>query len=482
MPELINRNFIEKVSKMNEQISSDIAVIGGGPGGYAAAILAARMGANVVLIEKNKLGGTCLNAGCIPTKALLKCTDVYASAADASAYGVTYGPVSFDFKKIMSYKNRVVTQLVGGVTHLVKANKIKFISGEGKLMNSNTILVKAEDGSQEVHAQNIILATGAKEVVIPGFEPDGEKILNSTQMLSLNELPNNLVIIGGGVIGVEFASIFTRLGVKVTIIELTDRLIPLEDEELSENIRKFLEKQGVCIYTQTLAQGIVKQSSGEICVQVKLPDGDLQLVEFDKLLVCVGRKALLSDVGVMEIGVRMRNGHIETDEQMRTNIPGLYAIGDVTLSEQLAHVAYMEARTAVFNIMGKTCNADYSAIPHCIYTNPEIASVGLSESKARELHGSVKIARFPFAGNGKALIEGHNEGFVKLIINEESEQIMGAAIIGPKATELITELTLAVQKKMTVMDLLNTVHAHPTLSEALGESALAAVGLNLHSI
>ena len=467
---------------MNEQISSDLFVIGGGPGGYAAAILAARMGANVVLIEKNKLGGTCLNEGCIPTKALLKCADVYASADVVIQYGVTYGPASFDFKKIISYKNRVVNQLVGGVSYLVKANKIKLISGEGKLIDSKTVLVETEQGSIQVNAQNIILATGAKEVVIRGFEPDGEKILNSTQMLSLQELPQNLVIIGGGVIGVEFASIFARLGVKVNIIELTDRLIPQEDEELSKNLRRSLEKDGIRIYTNSLAHSVVKQANRNLCVQVKLQDGTLQDVECDKLLVCVGRKALLHEVGVRELGVNMKNGRIETDAQMRTNLSGIYAIGDVTLSEQLAHVAYMEARTAVYNIMGKHCSADYSAIPHCIYTNPEIASVGLTEANAKELYESVKVARFPFASNGKALIEGHSEGFVKLIIDEKFETILGAAIMGHKATELITELTLVVQKKMTVMDLVNTVHAHPTLSEALSEAALAAVGLNLHSI
>ena len=467
---------------MNEQISSDLVVIGGGPGGYAAAILAARMKANVVLIEKNKLGGTCLNEGCIPTKALLKCADVFASADVATQYGVTYGPASFDFKKIISYKNRVVNQLVGGVSYLVKANKIKLISGEGKLIDSKTVLVETEQGSIQVNAQNVILATGAKEVVIPGFEPDGEKILNSTQMLSLQELPQNLAIIGGGVIGVEFASIFSRLGVKVSIIELTDRLIPQEDEELSNNLRKSIEKDGIRIYTNSLAHSVFKQANEKLCVQVKLQDGTLQDVECDKLLVCVGRKALLHEVGVRELGVNMKNGRIETDAQMRTNLPGIYAIGDVTLSEQLAHVAYMEARTAVYNIMGKHCSADYSAIPHCIYTNPEIASVGLTEANAKELYESVKVVRFPFASNGKALIEGHSEGFVKLIIDEKFETILGAAIMGPKATELITELTLAVQKKLTVMDLVNTVHAHPTLSEALGEAALAAVGLNLHSM
>lgn len=467
---------------MNEQISTDLIVIGGGPGGYTAAILASRMGANVILVEKNKLGGICLNEGCIPTKALLKCADVYTFADNAVQYGVAYSQASFDFKKIMSYKNRIVNQLVGGVSYLVKGNKIKLIEGKGKLINSKTVSVKTEEGPITINAKNIILATGAKEVIIHGFEPDGEKILNSSQILSLRELPRDLAVIGGGVIGVEVASIFARLGVKVTIIELTDRLIPLEDEEISKNLRRSLEKSGICIYTNSFAQNVVKQSDGNLSVKVKHKDGTLQDLECDKLLICVGRKALIDEVGVAGLGINIKNGRIETDAQMRTSTPNIYAIGDITLSEQLAHIAYMEARIAVFNIMGKPCNADYSAIPHCIYTNPEIASVGMTEAKAREIYKSVKVARFPFVGNGKALIEGQSEGFVKLIINNESEIILGASIIGPKATELITELTLVIQKKMTVMDLVNIVHAHPTLSEVLGETALAALGLNLHSM
>lgn len=461
---------------------TDITIIGGGPGGYAAAIWAARMGAGVTLIEKNKLGGTCLNAGCIPTKALLKCAEVYASAAAAAQYGVEYGPASFDFKKMMLFKNRVVTQLVGGVGQLVKANKVNLISGEGKLTGPHTVLAKTDQGTVEVRAQNVILATGASEMTVPGFEPDGAQILNSTQMLSLQELPGKLAVIGGGVIGVEFASLFARLGVQVTIIELTDRLIPLEDEELSKNLKRFLEKQGITVHTGSRAQKVEKLMNGQLLLHFKQPDDSLQAIECDKLLVCVGRKALLQDVGILELGVQTKNGRIETDAHMRTSLPDLYAIGDVTPSEQLAHVAYLEARTAVSNIMGKPCSVDYSAIPHCIYTNPELAGVGLTEAKARQLYNGVKVARFPFAGNGKALIEGHSEGFVKLVLNRDTEEILGAAIIGPKATELIAELTLAVRKKMQVTDLVNTVHAHPTLSEALGEAALAAMGRNLHSM
>ncbi len=460
----------------------NVAVLGGGPGGYVAAILAARLGAKVILIEKNKLGGTCLNAGCIPTKALLKCAAVHAGVASAGRYGVEYESVYFDFRKMMEFKNRVVDQLVGGVNQLIKANKIDLIIGEGRIINRQNILVKTPAGNEKINAQNIIVATGAQEVTIPGFEPDGDQVLNSTQILSLQELPRRLTIIGGGVIGVEFASLFNSLGVEVTILELTDRLIPTEDEEISQVLQGFLEKKGVKIQLNILAQSVEKQAEGNLLVRAKPPDGSLQGVNCDKLLVSVGRKACFQNTGLIELGVRIKEDRIVTDEHMQTNISGIYAVGDITLSEQLAHVAYMEARTAVFNIKGETCNADYTAIPHCIYTSPEVAGVGLSEQKARELYGDVKAARFPFYGNGKAIIDGHNEGFVKIVFRDDSQEIVGASIIGTKATELITGVTLAVQKKMKVMDIVNTVYAHPTLSEALGETALAAAGLNLHSV
>lgn len=465
---------------MTVDITTDITVIGGGPGGYAAAITAARLKAEVTLIEKDKLGGTCLNVGCIPTKALLKCAEVYSSIHKASAYGIESSQTRLDFAKAMQFKEQVVTRLVGGVSHLVKANKINLIKGEAKLIDPHTISVKTVQGEVSVKSKHIILATGATEITIPGFEPDGEHILNSTQMLSIKELPKKLAIIGGGVIGVEFASLFSRLGVEVTIVELTPRLIPLEDEELSNALKQVLEANKIKILLNTSAQNYNIQGE-TLNLQVKGPEGAINTITCDKILVCVGRKANIQDVGVNELEIPINKGRIITDSRMKTKVDSIYAIGDLTCSEQLAHVAYQEARTAVLNIMGSPCKADYTAIPHCIYSSPEIASVGLTETAAREKYINIGVARFPFYGNGKALIEGYTEGFVKLIFTAE-EQLIGASIIGPKATELIAELTLAVGKQMNIKDIANTVHAHPTLSEAVQEAGLSAMGLNLHSM
>lgn len=461
---------------------ADITVIGGGPGGYAAAITGARLGARVTLIEKKKLGGTCLNEGCIPTKALLKCADIYATCRKAEVYGLELGQASFNLQKAMAFKNQAVEQLTGGVGHLVRANKIDFIQGEGRILDPHTVAVTGHPGVRAVKTQNIIIATGSGHVELPGLEADGISILNSSQMLEYQELPRKLAIIGGGVIGVEFASIFSRLGVQVSIIELTPRLIPTEEEEVSLALRQALTKNGVDIHLEARARGLKTRGPGDLLLQVELKDGTVLDVECSQVLVCVGRKALIQEVGALEAGVRVEQGRIVTDKQMKTDVEGIYAIGDVTGSEQLAHVAYYEARTAVQNIMGTPAEANYLAMPHCIYAAPEVATVGYTEQAARERYARVKTAKFPFYGNGKALIEGATEGFVKLVSDGDGGRILGAAIIGPKATELIAEYTLAVNLGLKVKDIVNTVHAHPTLSEALHEAGLAALGLNLHSI
>lgn len=467
---------------MSKEQIYDVAIIGGGPGGYSAAITAARLGASVVLIEKNKLGGTCLNEGCIPTKALLKCAEVYASASKAGMYGVELGQGRLDFKKAMQFKSQVVSQLVGGVGHLVKAGKIMLFAGEGRIIGPHIIAVKTEQGIQELQTKNIIIATGAREAVIPGFEADGFNILNSSQMLSTRELPRKLAIIGGGVIGVEFASIFSRMGVEVTIVELTPRLIPAEDEEVSRALKQSLAKNGIDIYLEAKAKNLKQKGPGELVLNVALKEGIEKEIECGQVLVCVGREANLEGIGIREFGIKTDKGRIVTDLHMQTSVKGVYAVGDVTAGEQLAHAAYYEARTAVFNIMGQPKEITYSAIPHCIYSSPEVATVGLPEQTAKERYPKLTVSRFPFYGNGKALIEGNTEGFVKLLSDGESGRILGAAIIGPKATELIAEYTLAVNMGLATVDLVNTVHAHPTLSEALHEAALAAMGWNLHSL
>lgn len=467
------------MDRINE---SHITVIGGGPGGYAAAITAARMGAQVTLIEKARLGGTCLNEGCIPTKALLKCADSYVSARKASIYGLDINQMSYNHQQAIRFKNQVVNQLVGGVQGLVKANKINLIQGEAKIKEPRAITITTASDILTLKTRNTIIATGAKEIEIPGFKINGIDILNSSQMLECKDLPQKLAIIGGGVIGVEFASIFCRLGVPVTIVELTPRLIPTEDEEISKVLKQILEKNGTEVLLEAKTKEIVKRDSNDLLLQVELNDGNIKDIDCSHILVCVGRRAVIQEVGAREVGIQIEKGRITTDRKMRTNVEGIYAIGDITTSEQLAHVAYYEARVAVQNIMGIPCDVDYTAIPHCIYSAPEIATVGLTEKAANEQYSQVKIAKFSFHGNGKALIEGSAEGFVKLVIEKATGRILGAAIIGPKATELIAEYALAVNLGLKVTDIVNTVHAHPTLSEALHEAGLTAIGLNLHSI
>jgi len=468
---------------MSEKNVVDIAVLGGGPGGYAAALTASRLKASVTLVECETLGGTCLNVGCIPTKALNRCAQVYQETMKGSMYGVHADNVRLDFQKVMKFKNQVVNQLTGGVQYLLKANKVNILKGKGRLISNSSILVTRDDGStEEVMAKNIIIATGSREIEIPGFLIDGTNVISSTHALALPELPKRLAIIGGGVIGVEFASIFSRMGVEVSIVELSPSLIPTEDQETRETLKWSLEGNGIKIYTNCMAQSYEKHElDSSMSLKVKQQDGSYVDIDCDKILVCVGRKASIRDIGFLELGGDIKKGRIVTDNSMKTNLDGVYAVGDVTMSEQLAHVAYQEARTAVLNIVGKACEIDYTAVPHCIYSSPEIGSVGMNEQAAREICSNAAVARFSFQGNGKALIEGQGDGYIKVIYNKEDGRILGGSIVGPKATELIAQLTLAVNNKLTVMDVVRTIHAHPTVSEAVGEACLAAVGLNLHS-
>lgn len=462
-------------------IRKKITVIGGGPGGYAAAILGARLNADVTLIEKKKLGGTCLNAGCIPTKAFKQCADVLSTIKSSSMYGVNVDNVQFEFSKAAQFKDKVVNQLVTGVTHLVKANKINSINGLAKIVDNTTVEVKTSYNIETIKPDYIIIATGTNEIEIPGFKTNGENILNSTQILSLTKLPKSLLIVGGGVIGVEFASILNKLGVDIKVVELTDRIIPLEDKEISYNLRNHLEKNGVEIYTESKAKSY-KEIDNSLLVSLEKKDNTIEEVICEKILVCVGRKTSFAGLNIEALGINTERNRIVTNECMQTNIDTIYAIGDVTLSDQLAHVAYAEAKVAVQSIMGQNFKIDYSAVPHCIYSSPEIATVGLSEDNARLEYKDIKVTKFPFAGNGKALIGGNYDGFIKVISCNKTGNLLGFAIIGPKATELIAEPTLAINKNMTINDIVNTIHAHPTLSEVIGEVCLSAEGLNLHSI
>ncbi|HML31829.1 dihydrolipoyl dehydrogenase [Sporomusa sphaeroides] len=460
----------------------NVVIIGGGPGGYGAALYSAQLGMNVTLIEKNYLGGTCLNVGCIPTKAFVQASKVYDQTLNSRFYGIHVdGQVTIDFKKTANFKKKIVTQLRNGVGYLLKKAKVNVISGTGKMLDPNTVQVTCKDGVQELQADEIIIATGSSEIDIPGFEPDGIRVLNSTQMLDIDKLPESVAIIGGGVIGVEFASIFKKFGKAVTIIELSPSLIPTEDAQIGESLKESLVAQGINVLTGAQAKKVINKTADNITLEIQASDGSNQQLTVEQVLVCVGRKANLSDIGLEELGIVYNKKFIETNEKMQTNIPNIYAIGDVTKSPQLAHVAYYEAKVAVLNIAGKEAKAEYHAIPGCIFSHPEVARVGMTEKEARENVTNLSIKTESFAGNGKAMIEKENEGYVKMLFDNDNGRIVGVSIIGPKATELIAEPTLAVTLKLPVEELANTINAHPSLSEIIGEAAGAAIGLGLHS-
>ncbi len=465
-------------------MSKKVVVIGGGPGGYAAAIDLAHLGMDVTLIEKKKIGGTCLNVGCIPTKCFVQAAHAYTDIKKAKAYGVSVeGDVVVDFGKTAKFKNKIVKQLTGGVAYLVQAAGCRIIEGTGRMLDAHTVEAVLADGTVEkIEADDIVLATGSREMTIPGFETDGISVLNSTDMLDIKELPESITIIGGGVIGMEFASIFNAFGKKVTIVELTPRILPLEDEDISAALLEAMRAKGVEIFTSTKANRIIERSDSSVTLEIIPEDGEARTVTSEKLLVCIGRRANMEDIGLDELGIEYNRKFIETNEQMQTNVPNIYAIGDITKSPQLAHVAYHEAMVAAMTIAGKEASADYHAIPGCIYSSPECARVGMTEKDARDAYGDIQVVVEDFSGNGKAKIEQEAEGFVKLVIDKSTGRAVGCSIIGPKATELIAEPSLAVFANMTVEEVAKNINAHPSLSEMIGETFLAAIGMNLHSM
>ena len=464
-------------------MSQSVIVIGGGPAGYAAAIYCAQLGSQVTLVEQAKLGGTCLYAGCIPTKVFVQAANLYSQLNGMKSYGISInGEVNVDFSKTAKMKNRIVKQLTQGVGYLVKKAGVEVINGYGRLKDAHTVEISIGGSSSERTADYIILACGSSEVVIPGLEPDGVSILNSTQMLDITALPESLCIIGGGVIGVEFATILSRFGRKVTIVEMTPTILPLEDEEVSAGLTEILRSNGVEVLTSTSASGIVSKDETGATLALKDAEGNVTEKRFEKVLVCVGRKPNLTSIGLDEVGIEYNRKFIETNNKMQTNVPNIFAIGDLTASPQLAHVGYYEAKIAALNIAGKEVLTDYTAIPSCVFSHPEISRVGMTEKMARECYGDdVQAKVVPFSGNGKALIEQEAEGFIKAVYLGADHKLLGMTVFGPKAAELITEPTLAIKEKLTIDSIADTIHAHPSVSEVLNEVAAAACGLSLHS-
>lgn len=457
-----------------------IAIIGGGPGGYVAAIRAVQLGAKVTLIEKEYLGGTCLNVGCIPTKALLNTAELFSETKMFQQIGIDIqGQIKVNWNKLQERKNTAVKQLVSGVKGLLMVNKVEVIKGTAEIIDKNTIKVCGNDEvKKEIKVDNIVIASGSLPFIPPIDGSNLPGVMDSTGALSLEKLPEKIVIIGGGVIGVEFATIFNSLGCKVTIVEMLPYILPPVDREMSDLVRKDLIKLGVKIYNNAKVTGISK--SGEaLDVSVKLENEDIS-IPADNVLVAVGRKGNTENLNLHHAGINSHKGFIPVDEHMETNISGIYAIGDCIGGIMLAHVASEEGITAVENIMGNNKSMDYKSVPSCVYIKPELASAGLTEEQAKDQGYEYNVGRFPLMANGKAIVMNHEEGLIKIIADKKYGQVLGIHIYGERATDLIAEGALAINMEATTDEIISTVHAHPTISEALKEAALAVNKRAIH--
>ena len=458
----------------------DIVIIGGGPGGYVAAIKAAQLGGKVTLMEKDELGGTCLNWGCMPTKALLHGVEILESLETGKEFGIQADGVKVDFAKMSVRKDRAVKILVSGVAGLMKANGIEVIKGAAQLLSPRVIQVgDGKSQSASYQAKKIILATGSVSapLPIPGAQLPG--VIDSTGALKLNRVPESMVIIGAGPIGLEFGTIFSALGAKVTILELLPQVLPSEDEEVASALEKSLRRFKIKILTGSRVRGIEESTGGKLKVSAVTGEGE-EAFEGEVVLVAVGRKPNLEGLGLQEAGVRFGKKGIAVNSRMETNIPGIYAVGDVTGQWLLAHFAFAQGEVAAENAVGRKAQLDSLAVPRCVYTLPEVASVGLTEKEAKEKGYEIKVGRFPFSANGKATVLGERTGLVKIVSEVKYGEILGMNIFGPHATDLIGEAVLAMTLEGTAQDIARAIHPHPTLTEAMKEAALDVDGLSLH--
>ena len=468
----------------------DICIIGGGPGGYSAAIKGAQLGAKVALVEREALGGTCLNHGCIPTKNLYSASEILRNLTEAGSFGIKTGAVSFDFAEMMQKKNEVIAHLAGGLKKLFKDYKIDIFSGKGAIEyiskenstdNSigavHKVRVDGPTSSNIIDAANIIIATGSEAADIPPLRIDGMEVIGNREALSLSELPATLVILGGGVVGCEFANIFARLGVKVSIIEALDKILPHAEREISRLIKKRFEERGINIITGSPISNAEIKASG---VSVTLADGTELVAE--KVLMAIGRRLNSFGLNLEETDIAMDGAAIKVNEKMETSIKGIYAIGDVVGKMPLAHVAAREGIVGALNIMGKAETMDYSAIPMAVYVHPEVASVGRGEEALKAASVDYRVGRFPYLANGKAVAMREEDGFVKVLTSAEDDKVLGVHIMGAHASDLIAEAALAMKMGCTTKDISDTVHAHPTLSETLLEAWEDTEGMAIHKM
>lgn len=464
---------------MAEQKRYDLIVIGGGPAGYAGAIRAGQLGKKVLCIEGERAGGTCLNWGCIPTKALLKSAELYQAMLHSSDFGFSCSGISVDFQKVMGRSRKVADAMGKGIEFLFKKNKVDYIVGRARVVEPGVVeLVEGEQKGQRFSGGSILLATGCKPRQMPGVVVDGKRVMTSREALVMGELPKSVAILGAGAIGVEFAYFLNAFGAKVTLIEMLPNIVPVEDEEISQTLKRSFEKQGIVVHTATTAENI---KVGASSVKMELVSKGVKTsFEADALLIAIGLTAntdgLLSD----KVKLEMDRGFIKVDGNYQTNVKGIFAAGDIIGAPWLAHVATFEAVEAVNGIFGVSKPRGLRYFPGCTYCQPQVASIGLTEKAAKEKGLKYKVGRFPFSASGKAVAVNHPEGFVKLIIDEAYGEILGAHIIGNDATELIAEFGLAMELEATASDIHHTIHAHPTLSEALAEAAAAVYGEAIH--
>jgi dihydrolipoamide dehydrogenase len=465
----------------------DVIVLGSGPGGYVAAIRAAQLGLKTAIVERELLGGICLNWGCIPTKALLRSAEIFHYLQHADAYGLSTDKAGFDLQKVVARSRAVSKQLNQGVTHLMKKNKIAVHMGEGKLTGKGKLSVTGADGkATELAAKHIILATGARARDLPFAKADGKRIWTYRHALMPPEMPTELLVIGSGAIGIEFASFYADLGAKVTVVEMLDRVVPVEDAEVSDQLAKSLKKQGLTIHTSATVEAIKADAKG-VAAKIKTSDGKSAEQRFSHVIVAVGIVPNTENIGLEALGVKTTKGHVDVDPHGRTSAAGIWAIGDITGPPWLAHKASHEGVTTAEAIAKELGQKDLHPhatdpknIPGCTYCRPQVASVGLTEAKAKEAGYQVKVGKFPFIGNGKAIALGETEGFIKTVFDAKTGELLGAHMIGAEVTELIQGYTVGKQAELVEDDFIQTVFPHPTLSEMMHESVLAAFGRVIH--
>jgi len=459
---------------------AEVVVIGGGPGGYVAAIRLGQLGKDTVLVEKENLGGVCLNIGCIPSKALIRVAKLKNRVEAAKQIGLEVGNLGVDMVKLQTWKESVVSRLVSGVEYLCKSNHVRIIKGEARFNGPNTIEVKSVAGTETIETKNTIIATGTRPVEIPGFKFDGTTVVTTTEMLALRQIPKNLVVVGAGVSGLEMATMYAQLGSKVTVIELLDQLLPgvVMDVEIIKVVERAFRKLGIEYHVKSRAK---EYREGQVFAI--LEDGKEVAFPCDKVLVSVGRRPNSDQLDLEKAGVKTEQyGWIQVNKKLQTNVVGIYAIGDVVGPPLFAHKASKDGVVAAEVIAGMNSEADYRGVAWAIFTDPEIASVGLTEGQAKEKGYEPVVGKFPFTALGRALLAGESEGFVKIVADKESELVLGVHVIGPEASDIISEAALAVEMGATLEDIGFTIHPHPTLPEAIMEAAEAAKGKAIHIV